>query len=284
VGVDVSTVLGLALGWGSLIIALFIESAGDMTAVLRYLQLSALFIILGGTMGATIVSYPWTVVQDMWAILKQAFTQREMKAADVIQTLVGFATKARREGLLGLEDEIANVNDNFLKKGIQLVVDGTDIELVRNIMETDLSFMETRHKLGEGLFGTMGGFSPTLGIIGTVMGLVNALAQLESASKVAGAIAVAFIATFYGISFANLIFLPISFKLKAKSAQEVLVREVMIEGILSISAGDNPRIVEEKLKAFLSPKEQEAGKAGEEAAEAGKAGGAAGGKAGGGAA
>lgn len=216
-----------------------------------------------------------SVVASIFAVTKQAFIQREMKASDVIQTLVGFATKARREGLLGLEDEIANVSDNFLKKGIQLVVDGTDIELVRSILETDLSFLETRHKLGEGLFGTMGGFSPTLGIIGTVMGLVNALAQLESASKVAGAIAVAFIATFYGIAFANLIFLPISFKLKAKSAQEVLVREVMIEGILSISAGDNPRIVEEKLKAFLSPKEQEAGKSAEETAEGGAGAGAA---------
>jgi chemotaxis protein MotA len=186
-----------------------------------------------------------------------------MNPASVIATLVGFATKARREGLLGLEDEIANVNDSFLKKGIQLVVDGTDIELVRSILETDLAFLETRHKLGEGFWGTMGGYAPTIGIIGTVMGLVNALSQLENASKVAGAIAVAFIATFYGIGFANLIFLPISFKLKAKSAEEVLIREVMIEGILSISAGDNPRIVEEKLKAFLSPKEQEASKAAE---------------------
>jgi chemotaxis protein MotA len=150
------------------------------------------------------------------------------------------------------------VDDNFLKKGIQLVVDGTDIELVRNILETDLSFLETRHKLGEGLFTTMGGFSPTLGIIGTVMGLVHALSTIESATKTAQAIAVAFIATFYGISFANLIFLPIANKLKAKTAEEVLLREVMIEGILSISAGDNPRIVEEKLKAFLSPKEQAA--------------------------
>jgi chemotaxis protein MotA len=242
-----------------------------------YLQPSAFFIVFGGTLGATMISYPLSVVANIFAITKQAFIQREMKAADVIQTLVGFATKARREGLLGLEDEIANVNDNFLKKGIQLVVDGTDIELVRSILETDLSFLETRHKLGEGLFGTMGGFSPTLGIIGTVMGLVNALSQLESASKVAGAIAVAFIATFYGIAFANLIFLPMSFKLKAKSAQEVLVREVMIEGILSISAGDNPRIVEEKLKAFLSPKEQEAGKSAEEGAEGGAGGAAAGG-------
>jgi chemotaxis protein MotA len=251
------------------------ESEGNLGVFFMFFQLSAFFIVLGGTMGATIISYPWEVVTNIFNVTKQAFLKREMKAGDVIQTLVGFATKARREGLLGLEDEIAQVNDNFLKKGIQLVVDGTDIELVRSILETDLSFLETRHKLGEGLYGTMGGFAPTLGIIGTVMGLVNALGSLENASKVAGAIAVAFIATFYGISFANLIFLPLSFKLKAKSAEEVLIREVMIEGILSISAGDNPRIVEEKLKAFLSPKEQAVKAEGAEGAEGGAAGGAA---------
>ncbi len=257
---DISTIAGLAIGFGFMFIGLMFEAHGDIGHVVVFFQISAFFIVMGGTVGATMVSFPMAVFANWLPVLKQAFIQRDMNPADVIQTLVGFATKARREGLLGLEDEIANVNDNFLKKGIQLVVDGTDIELVRSILETDLSFLETRHKLGEGLYGTMGGYAPTMGIIGTVMGLVNALSMLESAAKVAGAIAVAFIATLYGIAFANLIFLPISFKLKAKSAQEVLIREVMIEGILSISAGDNPRIVEEKLKAFLSPKEQEAGK------------------------
>jgi len=264
VTIDLSTIIGLLVGWGSLFIALLLEGGGNVGLVVMFLQLSAFFIVFGGTLGATIISYPWSTISNIFPVLKQAFLQRQMDPNQVITTLVGFATKARREGLLGLEDEIANVDDNFLKKGIQLVVDGTDIELVKSILETDLSFLETRHKLGEGIFSTMGGFAPTLGIIGTVMGLVNALAQIESAAKTAHAIAVAFIATFYGISFANLIFLPISFKLKAKTAQEVLLREVMIEGILSISAGDNPRIVEEKLKAFLSPKEQAAKEAAEE--------------------
>lgn len=267
--IDLSTIIGLVLGWGSVFLALMMESGGSLETVMTFLQLSAFFIVVGGTAGATIISYPMPVVANIIPVMKQAFIQKNMNPQSVIQTLVGFATKARREGLLGLEDEIANVDDSFLKKGIQLVVDGTDIELVRSILETDLSFLETRHKLGEGLFMTLGGFAPTLGIVGTVMGLVNALRELESASKVAGAIAVAFIATFYGIGFANLIFLPLGFKLKAKSAEEVLIREVMIEGILSISAGDNPRIVEEKLKAFLSPKEQEIKTEGAEGAEGG---------------
>jgi chemotaxis protein MotA len=271
VTIDLSTIIGLLVGWGSLFIALLLEGGGNVGLVIIFLQLSAFFIVFGGTLGATIISYPWSTISNIFPVLKQAFLQRQMDPNQVITTLVGFATKARREGLLGLEDEIANVDDNFLKKGIQLVVDGTDIELVKSILETDLAFLETRHKLGEGIFNTMGGFAPTLGIIGTVMGLVNALSQIESAAKTAHAIAVAFIATFYGISFANLIFLPIAFKLKAKTAQEVLLREVMIEGILSISAGDNPRIVEEKLKAFLSPKEQAAKEATEEKGAGAKA-------------
>jgi len=275
VGIDLSTIIGLLVGWGSLVVALLLESGGRFESALMFLQLSAFFIVFGGTLGATMMSYPMPVMANILNIMKQAFIQRSMNPNSVIQILVGFATKARREGLLGLEDEIAKVDDMFLKKGIQLVVDGTDIELVRSILETDLSFLETRHKLGEGIFTTLGGFSPTLGIVGTVMGLVNALGELSSATKVAQSIAVAFIATFYGISFANLIFIPLGNKLKAKTAEEVLIREVMIEGILSISAGDNPRIVEEKLKAFLSPKEQEEKAEGAEGAEgAGGAGGA----------
>ncbi|MFP4465482.1 MAG: motility protein A [Candidatus Goldiibacteriota bacterium] len=265
---DLSTIIGLIVGWGTISLALLLENHGDIRGFLMFIQLEAFLIVVGGTFGATMISYPWAVIANIGPITKQAFIQKEISTQDVINTLVGFATKARREGLLGLEDEIANVDDGFLKKGIQLVVDGTDIELVKSILETDLAFLETRHKLGEGLYGTLGGFAPTLGIVGAVMGLVNALAHLESAARVAGAISVAFIATFYGIGFANLIFLPISFKLKAKSSQEVLVREVMIEGILSISAGDNPRIVEEKLKAFLSPKEQDIGKTEGEGEEA----------------
>jgi chemotaxis protein MotA len=221
-------------------------------------KLSAFLIVGIGSAGATIMSFPWDAMKESWAVLKKAFKRQELDPTAIVTQLVGFATKARREGLLGLEEEAEAITDPFLKKGLQLVVDGTDIEMIRNIMETDIAFLESRHKVGESIYGTMGGFLPTLGIIGTVLGLVHALAQMgegsSDANALVGAIATAFIATFYGISFANVIFLPISFKLKQNSQQEVLLREVMLEGILAISAGDNPRIVEEKLKAFLPPK------------------------------
>jgi chemotaxis protein MotA len=252
--VDLATVIGLAVGW----IGVVGGSLLDHLDPRALLQLPAFIIIFLGTSGATMMSFPIDSIKETWPVLKKAFRRQELDPAAIVTQLVGFATKARREGLLGLEEEAEAIQDPFLKKGLQLVVDGTDIEMIRNIMETDIAFLESRHKVGESIFGTFGGFAPTLGIIGTVIGLIHALSSFASgeADPVAlvGAIATAFIATFYGISFANLIFLPISFKLKQNSQQEVLLREVMLEGILAISAGDNPRIVEEKLKAFLPPR------------------------------
>lgn len=251
---DIATAVGLLLGLGGVFGGAILE--GVHLGVL--FKFSAFLIVGIGTTGATIMSFSWDAIKEIWPILKKAFRKQELDPTAIVTQLVGFATKARREGLLGLEEEAEAITDPFLKKGLQLVVDGTDIEMIRNIMETDIAFLESRHKVGEGIYGTLGGFSPTLGIIGTVLGLIHALAQMgeggATGEDLAGAIATAFIATFYGIAFANVIFLPISFKLKQNSQQEVLLREVMLEGILAISAGDNPRIVEEKLKAFLPPK------------------------------
>jgi len=252
--VDIATVVGLALAWIGVLGGAYIE---EVPANLIF-SASAFFIVAFGSGGATIMSFSWDNVKEFVPVLKKAFKKQELDPGAIVTQLVGFATKARREGLLGLEEEAEAITDPFLKKGLQLVVDGTDIEMIRNIMETDIAFLESRHKVGESIFGTFGGFAPTLGIIGTVMGLVHALGAFGAggadASTLVASIATAFVATFYGISFANLIFLPLSFKLKQNSQQEVLLREVMLEGILAISAGDNPRIVEEKLKAFLPPK------------------------------
>jgi len=252
--VDIATSLGLFLG----IVGVVGGAMLDGTPLRALVQGAAFVIIFVGTSGATMMSFPFDTMKEFWPVLKKAFKRQELDPAAIVNQLVGFATKARREGLLGLEEEAESIQDPFLKKGLQLVVDGTDIEMIRNIMETDIAFLESRHKVGESIFGTLGGFAPTLGIIGTVVGLVHALAAFGSgeadAAALVSAIATAFIATLYGISFANLIFLPISFKLKQNSQQEVLLREVMLEGILAISAGDNPRIVEEKLKAFLPPR------------------------------
>jgi chemotaxis protein MotA len=185
--------------------------------------------------------------------MRNAFRVKTQDAVTTVTLMVGFAGKARREGLLGLEEDIANIEDPFLKKGLQLVVDGTDMEMIREILETDTAYLQARHKVGADLLTAAGGFAPTLGIIGAVAGLISALSSVSDASKLTGAIAVAFTATFYGIGFANLIFLPLAGKLQMRSKNEAFIRELLLVGVLSISAGDNPRIVEEKMKAFMAP-------------------------------
>lgn len=256
---DFATVGGIVLAFSGLVIGILIEGA----ALGSFFGISALIIIFFGTIGATMVGFSMKQMAEIPKIVKHAFIQKTFDAAGVIATLVSFAEKARREGLLVLEDDAQKLDDKFLQKGIQLVVDGTDMELVRSIMNTELSFLETRHKVGENIFMTFGGFAPTLGIIGTVMGLVFVLGRgVENPEEAVHGIATAFLATLYGICSANMIFIPIANKLKLKSQEEVLLREIMIEGILSIQAGDNPRIVEEKLKAFLPPAAREGVKPG----------------------
>ncbi len=247
---DLATIIGLVLAWGAFIGSVIMEG-GELKAMMIP---SAAVLVFGGTLGATMMCFPLSAMIDLPNVTKQAFMAKKEDVGHIIKLLVGFAEKARREGLLALEEEVRQVDDTFLKKGIQLAIDGTDPELVREIMENEIVFLGKRHHEGANLYGTMGGFAPTLGVIGTVSGLVHMLANLSDPGSMGPSIAAAFIATLYGVSSANLIFLPLSNKLKVVSHEEVLVREIITEGILSIQAGDNPRIVEEKLKSFLSPK------------------------------
>lgn len=250
---DLATIIGMLLAWGALIGSLVMEG-GELKALIN---LPAALLVFGGTVGAATVSFRMSQIMGLPGVLAQAFREKTYDLAEVIAMMVGFAEKARREGLLTLEEEAREINDPFLQRGMRLAIDGTEPELVREILTTELHFLQARHKTGESIFTTMGGFAPTLGIIGTVMGLIHMLANLSDPAKMGPLIAGAFIATLYGVSSANLIFLPIGNKLKARSAEEVVVREIMMEGILAIQAGDNPRIVEEKLKAFLAPKLRE---------------------------
>jgi len=247
---DLATLIGLLLAWGAFLGSIVIEG-GEISALVNP---SAALLVFGGTLGASMICFPLSAIIGLPGVLKNAFMSKKENVGHLIKTLVGYAEKARREGLLALEDEAHTVEDGFLKKGIQLAIDGTDPELVREIMQTDIAFLGSRHHEGANLFATMGGFAPTLGVIGTVSGLVHMLANLSDPGSMGPSIAAAFIATLYGVCSANLLFLPLGNKLKAISHEEVLVREIMMEGILAIQAGDNPRIVEEKLKAFLSPK------------------------------
>jgi len=210
-------------------------------------------IVVGGTLAATLINFPLAQVVGTIKVIRIAFRNHTTEPAKIIGILVAFAEKARREGLLALEAEAEMLDEPFLKKGIELIVDGTDPELVRNILETELSFVAERHKQGAQIFENMGASAPAFGMLGTLIGLILMLRNLEDPSTIGPGMAVALITTFYGSLLANLIFLPIAGKLKVRSSEEILNKELMLEGILSIQAGENPRIVAEKMKSFLNP-------------------------------
>ena len=259
---DVATLLGLLIAFGAIFLAGYVGRTDPGIVFGRW---EAIVLILGGTIGATLTSFPLrTFVKGFFGGLKTAFSEPEYHERDIITTLVSFAEKARREGLLALENEAAALEDDFMRKGIQLVIDGRDTDVIRKVLETEVSYVQEAGTKAEAVFTNLGGYSPTLGIIGTVLGLIGMLRSLGSVTgsgSIAGTIGVstaqAFVATFFGILFANILWLPIATKIKERSGQLLLLREIMIEGILSIQAGDNPRLLEERLHAFLDPRERE---------------------------
>ena len=235
---------------GFVLIIYSIVAGGDIRA---FWDVNSVIIVVGGTIAATVVAYPLDRMKNLGNVLKTLGRKANTDPAQLIQILVGYAEKARREGLLALEDDGGKPQEPFLLKGVQLIVDGTDPELVRSIMEIELDFLAERHKSNAAILDAMGNFSPAFGMIGTLIGLIQMLGSLTDAANIGSGMAVALITTFYGSMLSNLIFLPLATKLRFQSRGEVLLKEMIIEGILSIQAGENPRIVGEKLKVFLEP-------------------------------
>ncbi|EOC99712.1 Flagellar motor rotation protein MotA [Caldisalinibacter kiritimatiensis] len=246
---DLATLIGLISGFLFIIIGVSTGSGN----VMSFLHPASILIVLGGTIAATFVSFPIKKVLSTFKVVKNVFVNKTFSPNEIIQQIIRLANVARKEGLLALEEAAEDIDDEFLKKGILLIVDGTDPELVRNILETELAFLEERHSQGQGIFEAMGTYSPAFGMIGTLIGLISMLRDISDTSSIGPNMSTALITTFYGTLFANLIFLPISNKLKGKSKEEIILKELMVEGLLSIQAGENPRIIEEKLKTFLAP-------------------------------
>ncbi|MBP7653894.1 motility protein A [Candidatus Dependentiae bacterium] len=230
-------------------------------------------LVVGCTIMGYITSTPIPKMKLIFQVGKAAFREKKLDLVGVIPLLVSFAEKARREGLLALEDDIESLDDAFLKRGIQLVVDGTDPELVKTIMQTQMSYIEERHTFGRGIFEGIASLAPAFGMIGTLIGLVAMLKNMDDPSMIGPSMATALITTLYGAIIANIFSNPIANKLSVKSSEEILLKKIMLEGMLAIQAGDNPRIVDEKLKAFLPPAlaKQAGGAAGAEGAEGGEA-------------
>ena len=250
---DIATVIGLVAAFGLTVWGILL--GGSLS---QFWDAPSVAIVLGGTVGALLVNFPLARVLGVAPILRKAFFTVPQEPGEVIAKMVRYAERARREGMLALEEESEEEPDEFLRKGLRLAVDGTDPQLLEKILETDIGQIEARHKSGKSILDTGGTFAPAFGMIGTLIGLVNMLATLEDPSAIGAGMATALITTFYGALLANAVFLPLAGKLEFRSGEEILVKEMVIDGIMAIQSGDSPRIVEEKLKSFLSPAQRQA--------------------------
>ena len=214
----------------------------------------SMIIVVGGTLSATLIANPLQEVIGLIGVIKCAILTNVPVPTELIERIVGFAETARREGILALEQAIEEGDDPFLSTGVRLAVDGTEPDLIMDILETELQFVQERHEQGQTIIANMGNAAPAFGMIGTLIGLVIMLKNMDDPAAIGPGMAIALLTTMYGAILANIIFGPISAKLKVYSSKEVLAKRMIIEGIMSIQSGDNPRIVEHKLSVFLSPK------------------------------
>lgn len=247
---EIATIIGLVLGLGAMVGSMIIEGGNPMSL----LNVPAAVIVFGGSAGALFVAFPLKQVLRLPGTIAQCFKPYKGDPMTLIELFVKLADQARRDGLLSLEEEARKIEDDFIKKGVMLIVDGVDPSIVQEVMETDTGQVAERHKEGIEMLKALGGYGPTMGIIGTVMGLVNVLSRLSDPENLGHSIATAFIATLYGVASANILWLPMANKLKQKNQSEMNAREIALQGVLAVQAGENPRIVREKLESFLAPK------------------------------
>jgi len=244
---DIATIIGLILGFGAVIGGQVLEG-GHVSALV---QPTAALIVLGGTFGATFVSFPMGGLINAMKDMRKAFFPSGGNHENIIKDMIGYAAKARKNGLISLEQESQSIKDTFTKKGVAMVVDGIDPQKFREAMEIELNTYEEHAKMSAEVFESAGGFAPTIGIIGAVLGLIHVMSNLSDASKLGGGIAVAFVATIYGLMTANLVCIPIGTKIKHRVKEEILLKEMIIEGLIAIQNGENPHFIEQRLRSYL---------------------------------
>ena len=244
---DVLSIIGVILGFAAIIGGNYLEGG----ALSGLANLPAAIIVIGGTLGAAALQTPWSGVKIALQRLSLVFSPSVIGFRQGVDKIVRWAVAARKEGLLGLEEIADNERDPFAAKGLQLLVDGSEPENIRNIMEVESQIIEQRDLNAARFYDSMGGYAPTIGIIGAVMGLIHVMGNLADPSQLGAGIAVAFVATIYGVGLANLLLLPIANKLRLRAREEAQYRELVVEGIIAIAEGENPRAIELKLTAFL---------------------------------
>ncbi len=250
---DFTGIIGLIAGFG-LIVYGILDGKGNL---MNFVNLPSVYVTIGGTIAATLCSFPFRFFKDIPKHMKIAFGKNKYNPREYIDTIVGFAQDARRKGILSLEDKIAEQSDEFLKRSVMLIVDAIEPAKTKQILENELDCLDSRHSSGVKIYEKASVFAPAFGMIGTLMGLVNMLASLDmnaadGSSKVTSGMAVALITTFYGSIFANLILMPLASKLRIRHSEEMLCKEIVVEGVISIQAGDNPKHIEERLYAYLN--------------------------------
>jgi len=248
---DISTILGIIVGFGLVIGAITMGGGASW-----FVNLPSAMIVLGGTFGAALINYPISDLLGMSKVARNIFFRKELKADKMIKMLLDMSKIARRDGILALENKMEDIKDPFFAKGITLMIDGIEPVTLSRILNTELEYISERHRLGAEIFTTMGNFAPAMGMVGTLIGLIKMLVQMDDPASIGPAMAIALVTTFYGVILANLVFLPAAGKLKARSTSELMVKQMIINGILSIQSGDNPRVLEDKLHSFISPEKR----------------------------
>jgi chemotaxis protein MotA len=246
---DLMTIIGLVAALGLMLMAM-----GTGGSIFIFVNVPSLIIVVGGTIGTTLVHYPLREVKKTISVLKKGFKNYPANPTGRIDQLVEFAGRARKEGILSLQSVMGEVKDPFFIKGIQMAVDGFEPESLKEMLEREIEYLEERHGKGSEMLTAMGAYAPAMGMVGTLIGLVQMLQTLEDPSTIGPAMAVALLTTFYGAVMANVIFIPMAGKLKIHSQSEVLDKSLVVEGLRLILEGENPRIIESKLHAYVPPK------------------------------
>ncbi|HKX46739.1 MAG TPA: MotA/TolQ/ExbB proton channel family protein, partial [Planctomycetota bacterium] len=251
---DLTTLIGLVLGFGLLGWSLTLGEGG----LLMFVDVPSVLIVGGGTLSVFLMNFPGAEARNLTGVFMRTLLFRLRPPAEAIERVVEYATLARKEGLLALESKLAELDDGFMAKGIQLVIDGFPAETVRDILDLEAEWQRQRHMNGKKMLDALGSFAPAFGMIGTLVGLIQMLSNLADPSKIGGGMATALLTTLYGAVAANMVFIPLSGKLDQRAKEEALLRELMIEGIVAIQSGDGPQLIKEKLKAFVAPSAREA--------------------------
>jgi len=251
---DITTVVGTILGFG---LVLFAMATGDGGLAI-FLHTPSMMIVGGGTIAVTLMNFPLATVKGIVKVTLRTFLFKLNTPTQEIDRIIECANLARKEGLLALESKLQEVEDAFFGKGVQLVIDGFPADTVRDIMELEAEWQRQRHSDGKKMLDALGAFAPAFGMIGTLVGLVQMLQNLSDPAKIGGGMATALLTTLYGAMAANMLFLPLAGKLEVRANEEALLRQLMIEGIVAIQAGEGPQLIKEKLKSFLSPQMREA--------------------------